>query len=33
MDDSKPEVWEAMLAEHYTHRDPHERYAEDERKY
>jgi len=32
MDDSKPEVWEALLEEHYEYRDPYERYADDEAK-
>lgn len=32
MDDSKPEVYEAMLGELYERRDPYERYSEDDIK-
>jgi RecB family exonuclease len=32
MDDSKPDVWEAMLNDLYEPRDPYERYQEDETK-
>lgn len=32
MDDSSPEVWNALLAEHYESRDPYARYEEEDSK-